>query len=76
MHLKVLDQIMVSAVRPEQLRPGEVIEVGDALGADLMRARPTFFEDVSAHFPGDTEAAPAAEADVAVPRRKGKAAKA
>lgn len=48
MRLKALDQIHLSAVRPDSLRAGEEFDVSDALGDDLMQKHPTLFEHVGA----------------------------
>jgi len=44
MKLKALDQIHVSAAKSDSLRPGDVFEVPEATGADLLRQHPTKFE--------------------------------
>jgi hypothetical protein len=43
MKLKVLDQLHVSAVSAETLRPGQEIDVHDALGAELLKKHPRVF---------------------------------
>ncbi len=43
MKLKVLDQIHVSAVQSDSLRPGQRIEVSDAYGAELLARHPAKF---------------------------------
>lgn len=43
MRLKALDQIHISAVQADSLRPGQEFEVGDDLGATLLKAKPAVF---------------------------------
>lgn len=63
MRLKVLDQITLSAIRPEMLRPREIVDVDDTQGAELLKKLPGFFSAVDAT--GEAIAAPAA-----APRRE------
>lgn len=44
MKLKVLDQIHISSVSSDTLRRGEVIEVSDASGEELLQRHPDKFE--------------------------------
>jgi len=44
MKLKVLDQVHVSLVQADTLRPGQHIEVNDVIGNDLLKAHPRTFE--------------------------------
>jgi hypothetical protein len=46
MRLRAHDQVHVSSVKAESLRPGEEFEVSDAAGADLIKAHPGLFEEV------------------------------
>lgn len=46
MKLKALDQLHISSVQPDSLRPGQEFEVSDAVGADLMKAHPTKVQQV------------------------------
>jgi len=41
MRLKALDQIHVSSVQPDSLRPGQEFDISDAAGAELLKANPT-----------------------------------
>ncbi len=43
MFVKLLDQITISSIRPEMLRPREVIEVTDEQGAELLKKHPRTF---------------------------------
>lgn len=47
MKLKVLDQILISSVQSDTLRPNEQIEVSDELGATLLERHPAVFEQVA-----------------------------
>jgi hypothetical protein len=47
MKLKVTDQIHVSWVQPDTLRPNDVISVTAEQGADLLKAHPDKFEKVA-----------------------------
>lgn len=78
MKLKALDQINVSQVKADSLRPGEEFEVGDALGAELLQRHPRTFAEVPAED-GGRKAEPApldkaedAPANKAITRRKTK----
>ena len=46
MKLRALDQVHVSSVKPDSLRPGEEFEVSDETGKDLMKALPGKFSEV------------------------------
>ena len=81
MKLKALDQISISAVKADSLRPGEVFEVSDAYGSDLIKQHPTKFAPAdAAPDPADEKAEPkplnkaesAAPANKAEPKRRGK----
>lgn len=48
MKLRAYDQMNISSVRPDTIRPGEEFEVSDATGEELMKAHPGKFADVSA----------------------------
>lgn len=62
MRLKALDQIHVSAVQADSLRPNQEFDVSDAAGADLMKAHPGKFEQLDE--PEPTSAAEKAEPPV------------
>jgi len=40
MKLIATDQLHISSVKPDSLRPGEAFEVSDTLGAELMEKHP------------------------------------
>jgi hypothetical protein len=66
MKLRVLDQITVTAIQPDALRPRDEVEVSDAFGAELLRRHPTLFEEIA----GETR-----PAKKAAPKPKNKAAR-
>lgn len=71
MKLRALDQLHISAVKPDSLRPGEEFVIGDAAGADLLRALPGKLERIGDDKPQPT-AAPApisAKADKTHPNK-------
>jgi hypothetical protein len=47
MQLKILDQVHLSGVRASTLAAGEIVEVSDDLGAELMKKHPDKFETVA-----------------------------
>lgn len=70
MKLKVLDQLHVSSVQPDSLRPGQEIEVSDALGNELLHKHAAKFERLDK--PARKRAAtPKNKAIVAAPANKG-----
>jgi hypothetical protein len=81
MKLRVLDQISVSSVQPETLRPGQIISVHASKAKELLKAHPRAFaqegadEDeapaAKAEAPPLNKAEPAAPANKARPKRKG-----
>ena len=44
MKLKALDQVHVSAVKSDSLRPGEEFVVSDSVGEELLKAHPGKFQ--------------------------------
>lgn len=56
--LKVTEQIAVSAIRAETLRPGEIVEVAETLANELLASRPDAFEAVKAAPRARNKAAP------------------
>lgn len=52
MKLRAIDQIHISAVKSDTLRPGEEFEVSNAAGAALLRAHPGRLKQVGAAEPG------------------------
>ncbi len=80
MRLKVLDQVHVSSVQPDALRPGQEIKVTPEEGEALLSKLPAYFEQLES----DQETPPAPEAaegekaepappNKAAPARKNKA---
>lgn len=53
MKLRALDQIHVSSIQPDSLRPGQEIEVSAALGAELLKKHPATFESIEADDGGE-----------------------
>lgn len=43
MKLKALDQMHISAVQRDTLRPGQVFEISDAAGEELLKKHPSKF---------------------------------
>lgn len=87
MRLKVIDQIQVTAVQADVLKPGQEIAVSAALGGELLKRLPRSFEELndaasdedvamtaekSSPAP-DNKAEPAAPANKATAPRKNKA---
>lgn len=71
MKLRALDQVHISAVQPNSLRPGDEFVVSDASGADLLKAIPDKLERIGDDMPEPT-AAPApisAKADKTHPNK-------
>lgn len=44
MKLRVIDQVSISAIRSDCLRPGEEVEVADDFGAELLHRLPHALE--------------------------------
>lgn len=55
MKLRATDQISISAVKADSLRPGEEFEVSEALGSELLNRHPARFVRLDA----EEKAAPA-----------------
>ncbi len=81
MKLKALDQMHVSSVQPDSLRPGQEINVSKALGDELLKKHPASFaavdgvdavEEKSEPSP-DNKAEGAAPANKAIIGQKSKA---
>lgn len=74
MKLKALDQIHVSSVKADSLRPGEEFEVNDVQGAELLKAHPNRFEQIGGAKaePKPANKAEPAPANKADNRRSGK----
>lgn len=69
MKLRARDQVHVSSVRADSLRPGEEFEVGDAVGEELMQRHPGLFERLDE---GAEEKAEPAPKNKAAPRGRNK----
>ncbi len=70
MKLKALDQIHISAVKADSLRPNEEFEVSDSLGAELLKKHPGALEDLG----GIAEKAEKAPKNKAAPKPTNKSA--
>lgn len=53
MQLRALDQIHISSVKPDTIRPGEAFEVSDSAGEDLLKKHPTKFSRVDVDLPSE-----------------------
>ena len=80
MKLRALDQVHVSSVQADSLRPGQEFEVSDALGAQMLKSLPGRLERVAEHQPSEkseqdhpNKAIAAAPANKAKPKGKSKA---
>jgi len=77
MRLKALDQINISAIKAETIRPKEEVEVSEELGRLLLERHPLVFKRAKAdaaplvRVPAKAEKPPANKSDA---RRKTKAA--
>ena len=63
MKLKALDQISISSVQSDSLRPGQEFAVSDALGAELLEKHPGKFEQLADDPASDEAAAPDEKAE-------------
>ncbi|MFC0243668.1 hypothetical protein [Rhodopseudomonas telluris] len=63
MQLQAHQQIAVSAVKADSIRPGEIFEINDALGADLLKAHPEKFTRLDADDASKAEPAPQNKAE-------------
>lgn len=73
MKLQALDQIHISAVKPDALRPGEKFEVSDDLGRELLAKHPRTFVAIGG-VAGKSERAPMNKAEPGAPSNKSKSA--
>lgn len=79
MKLRALDQINVSAVQSDSLRPGQEFTCTEELGSELLKKHPAVFEELPADEPAEKEDAPPpnkaepAPPNKAAPKRKTKA---
>lgn len=69
MRLRVLDQIHISAVQADTLRPGQVVEIDEDAGRALIARHPGFFAEAKAAPAAQNKAAPAAQNKAAPTRR-------
>ena len=70
MRLKALDQISISAVKSDSLRPGEEFDVSDDFGADLIKRHPSLFERIAEDVEEKAETDPSNKAEGAAPANK------
>lgn len=70
MRLKALDQISISAVKSDSLRPGEEFEVSDDVGADLLKRHPSVFTEIAGSAAAKAEPDPRNKAEGAAPANK------
>jgi len=75
MKLKVLDQIAVSSLQADSLRPGQEVTVSKAVADDLLKAHPSKFEIVGDEEPEPAPAREPVSAKKAEPAPKNKAEK-
>lgn len=69
MKLKATDQIHISSVKSDSLRPGEEFEVSDSLGRELLDKHPNKVAEIG--VPKEkAEPAPANKAEKAAPKNK------
>lgn len=80
MKLRALDQVHISSVQADSLRPGQEFEVSDDLGAKMLKSLPGRLEQVEVAPPAEkadpapeNKAEPAAPANKAAPKGKAKA---
>ncbi len=74
MKLRVLDQIQLTAVRSEVLRPREEVIVDDTVGAAVLESHPGYFEQLPDDEPEGGEKAEAEPDNKKAPEPKNKAA--
>jgi hypothetical protein len=67
MQLQALEQIHISAVQPDTIRPGQVFHISDSAGDDLLKKHPAKFVRVDA---GDPDSGDPAEKSEAPPQNK------
>lgn len=77
MKLKALDQVHVSAVKNDSLRPGEVFEVSDEVGKELLKRKPALVVEIASESAAKAEPALANKkalppANKAAPKRSAK----
>lgn len=89
MKIRALDQVHISSVQADSLRPGQEFDVADELGEKMLKSLPGHLARVDEPAPAPAEvparkekqphpnkAKPAAPANKAKPKAKAKAAKA
>jgi hypothetical protein len=77
MKLRALDQVSISAVQADSIRKGQVFEVSDAYGEELLKKLPNTVERIGAAkaAPKPRNMAARAPRNKAAPRPRNKAAK-
>ena len=66
MRLKVREQILISAVSTDVLRPGQSVEVDDATAAALHKSHPAYFKFPEGFKPAEAVVEPQAKAEAPV----------
>ncbi len=56
MQLRALEQIHISAVQADTIRPGQIFDISDSAGNDLLKKHPAKFERVDSGQPALAEA--------------------
>jgi hypothetical protein len=57
MQLRALEQIHLSAVQADTIRPGQIFDISDSAGGDLLKKHPSKFEMIDSGQPDHLEAA-------------------
>lgn len=71
MKLRALDQVHISSVQADSLRPGQEFEVSDDLGAKMLKSLPGRLEQVEGAPPAEkADPAPENKAEHAAPANK------
>lgn len=61
MQLRAIEQIHISAVQADTIRPGQTFDISDSAGNDLLKKHPTKFERADADGPVHAEVAEKSE---------------
>lgn len=69
MKLRATDQISISAVKADSLRPGEEFDVSDAYGRELLEKHSSRVERVEREAAEKAEAAPKNKAETPTPNK-------
>lgn len=70
MKLKALDQINVSSVSADSLRPGQEFVVSKTVGDELLKTHPAIFEKISNEEPAAKSMPAPIGAELAAPANK------